>query len=589
MNDKNLDGAALAVLRSRFDGIVRKMSNTLLRTGRSGVLNRAKDFSCCILSPSCELVTAADSLPIHVLSGPDLMARAMLEFHPQPRLGDAYFHNSPYHGCSHAADLSILVPVIDKDGIHRFTVMAKAHQADIGNSEPTTYMGGARDVYHEGALLFPAVQVQRDYRDIDDIIRMCRMRIRVPDQWYGDYLASIGAVRIGERELLKLGEEVGWERLALFTEQWFEYSEQRMIEAIQKVPEGRVTNTSTHDAFPGFPSGGLTIGAQVEVDPVAGRISVDLSDNPDCLPTGMNLSEACSRTAAMIGVFNSIDHDVPKNAGSFRRINVVLRDGCIAGKPIHPYSCSAATTNIADRVANSVQTAFAHLGDGFGMAEVGAVIAPSTGVISGTDPRTGHIFVNQVFLGASGGAANAASDAWWTIGHVGNAGASCIDGIEQAELVQPIIVYSRSFLRDSEGAGQFTGAPSTRVEFGPAGCAINIGYLSDGCVNAARGVRGGTSGGAAAQTLRKPNGATEDLPASANISVEDGEVIVATSCGGGGYGPPHARNVDQVLSDVLEGIVSVQRAETVYGVVLTKEGEVDTAATRDLRKQYENV
>ena len=41
-------------------------------------------------------------------------------------------------------------------------------------------MGTATDVYEEGALIFAAVQVQRDYRDIEDIIRICEMRIRVP-------------------------------------------------------------------------------------------------------------------------------------------------------------------------------------------------------------------------------------------------------------------------------------------------------------------------------------------------------------------------------------------------------------------------
>ena len=113
----------------------------------------------------------------------------MQQFHPELKRGDAFLHNSPYHGCSHAADHTILVPVIDDAGTHRFTVLAKAHQADCGNSMPTTYMGAARDVYEEGALIFPAVQVQRDYRDIEDIVRMCQMRIRVPEQWWGDYLA----------------------------------------------------------------------------------------------------------------------------------------------------------------------------------------------------------------------------------------------------------------------------------------------------------------------------------------------------------------------------------------------------------------
>ena len=67
-----IDGVRLALLNRRFEGIVRKMSNTLLRTGRSGVLNTARDFSCCIVTAENELLAAAESLPIHVLSGPDL-------------------------------------------------------------------------------------------------------------------------------------------------------------------------------------------------------------------------------------------------------------------------------------------------------------------------------------------------------------------------------------------------------------------------------------------------------------------------------------------------------------------------------------
>lgn len=76
------DGVKLALVNNRLQGIARKMSNTLARTGRSGVLNIARDFSCCIVSADDELVAAAESLPIHVLSGPDLMSKSMKELHP---------------------------------------------------------------------------------------------------------------------------------------------------------------------------------------------------------------------------------------------------------------------------------------------------------------------------------------------------------------------------------------------------------------------------------------------------------------------------------------------------------------------------
>ncbi len=566
MKPQPLDGAQLAILNNRFEAVARKMANTLLRAGRSGVLNRARDFSACIVTADHQLLAAAESLPIHVLSGPDLMAASMKRFHPELRRGDAFLHNSPYHGCSHPADHSILVPVMDDDGVHRFTVVAKAHQADIGNSIPTTYHGTARDVYEEGALIFPAVQVQRDYQTIDDIVRMCEMRIRVPEQWRGDFLAMLGAARIGEREILDLAAEIGWNRLTAFEHRWLDYSEQAMVDAIAKLPSGKLSASSTHDPIPGTPPEGIVITAEVEVDRQAGRIVVDLTGNMDALPCGLNLSEACARTSALIGVFNSIDHTVPKNAGAFRRVEVKLREGSVCGIPVHPTSCSAATTNVADRVCAATQSAMAQIADGYGMAEVGAGLSPASGVISGKDPRTGKAFINQLFLGATGGGATAHNDAWMTYLHAGNGGLCFIDSVELDELCQPILVESRRLLQDTEGAGRQRGAPSLEVIFGPVGCDVDVAFVSDGTSNGPAGVRGGGSGGQSRQYLRRVDGT---LVATDQVTVQrvrDGEALVSVTCGGGGYGDPRERDPAKVRHDVAEGWISPERAKQIYGL-----------------------
>ncbi len=125
-------------------------------------------------------------------------------------------------------------------------------------------MGHARDVYQEGALIFPGVKVQRDHRDIGDVIRMCMSRIRVPEQWWGDYLAALGAVRIGERELLALGREVGWDALDQHAEEWFDYAEGRMRAAIGRLPAGRTVVATCHDPFPGVPDG-IPLSIAVEI------------------------------------------------------------------------------------------------------------------------------------------------------------------------------------------------------------------------------------------------------------------------------------------------------------------------------------
>ena len=579
------DPISLAILSRRFAGIVGKMQNTLLRTARSGVINMGRDFSCCILTHDAQLLAVGESLPIHVMVGSDMMAAAMADLHPRLRRGDAFLHNSPYHGCSHAADQSVLVPVIDDGGVHRFTVLAKAHQADIGNSIPTTYHATARDVYEEGALIFPAVKVQRDYRDIDDILRMCMLRIRVPEQWRGDYLAALGAARIGERELLSLGAEFGWKTLDAYVRAWFDYSEQQMAAGLRRLPSGRATAVSVHDPFPGTPPEGIRVSATVTVDSAAPRIEVDLRDNPDCMPCGLNLSESCARTAAMIGIFNSLGATAPTNAGSFRPVRIHLRENCVVGIPRHPTSCSVATTNVADRVTNAVQTAIAELADGFGMAESGAIQTPAAPVVSGVDPRHGRPFVNQLALGDTCGPASPCEDGWITVGNIGSAGILYWDSVEVDEVHHPILVRGRRLVADSEGAGAYRGAPSSEVELGPYRCSMRVIYVSDGTKNAARGVRGGLTAAPARQFLRRPSGDLVDAPAFGDLEIPDGTSIIGISCGGGGYGSPLARDPERVRRDVAEGYITSGRAEKTYGVVFDTGGAVDEAATSRVRVQ----
>ena len=584
------DGVQLAVSNKRFESVVAKMANTLLRTGRSGVLNMARDFSCCIVTADCELVSAAQCYPIHVLRGPDLMARAMQEFHPRLKRGDAFLHNSPYHGNSHAADHTLLVPVIDEAGMHHFTLLAKAHQADCGNSLPTTYMGGASDVYEEGALIFPATKIQTDYTDIDDIIRMCELRIRVPEQWRGDYLAMCGGVRIGERALLEIGQDVGWDTLHRYTRELFDYSERLMIRAIRDMPAGQASAWATHDPVPGTPPEGITIKAGVTIDPRDARIKVDLRDNPDAYPCGLNLSEACALSAAMVGVFGSVGHRVPPNAGSYRRVEVLLREGSVAGIARHPTSTSVATTNLGDRVTCAVQRALAQIGATIGMADGGPAIPAAAGVISGRDPRHEQApFCNEVILGGGGGPGTPVTDGWLTMATMGNAGMPWLDSVEIDEIHHPMIVHQRRIIQDSEGPGCFRGAPGSLVEFGPVDREMAVAYVSDGLVNPAKGTRGGGEGAPARQFKRSPEMMdTPILDVSAQVMLRPGERIVSHTAAGGGFGPPTSRDPNRVKIDVEEGWITKSRARDIYGVVFNKSGEIDSDATHRLRAEADS-
>jgi N-methylhydantoinase B len=575
-----------AVLANRLDVIVREMMNTLFRTGRSAVLNMARDFSCCIVTADDQLLTAAEGLQVHVL-GAGLQTRAMRELHPDLAPGDAFLHNDPLLGNTHPADHTLLVPVFI-DGRHVFTVSAKAHQADCGNSEPTTYMAYARDVYQEGALIFPCVRIQRDYGDVEDVVRMCRSRIRVPEMWYGDYLAALGACRIGERRMQELAARYGLATLEAFVDEWLDYSERRMTEAIRDLPSRRLTVGGRHDPLQGHPEG-IPVGAQLEVDGQRGRISVDLRDNDDCLALGLNLSEACARAGVMIGIYNCLPDDVPHNAGSFRRVEILIRDGSLAGGLTYPHSASVSTTNVLNRLINAIQAGFAQLGPGYGLAEGAGACGAGYGVFSGVDPRTGTPYVNELVIGNNGGPGTPVCDGWITYAMPDCAKTVYIDSIEVLEQKYPIRFKTLRLMADTGGAGRFRGAPGSELVFGPARGTMQVFYFADFGSEPPAGVLGGAPGSLASVEKLEADGRVASKPVIGDVELSVGEWVRGLEAGGGGYGDPLDRDPEAVRLDVVDRWVSPRSAREDYGVVITgSEGpelSVDLAGTQALRER----
>ncbi|TAP41711.1 hydantoinase B/oxoprolinase family protein [Arthrobacter sp. S39] len=580
---REFDPVKLSVLANAFDGIVREMTSGLLRSARSSVINTARDFSCAVLTADNQLLAAAEGVPVHVFgAGP--LGEDMVELHDDIREGDAFLHNDPYRGNSHAADHVILVPIFIQ-GRHLFTAVTKAHQADCGNSLPTTFFATARDVYEEGALIFPCVRVQRDYTDIDDIIRMCRSRIRVPDQWYGDYLASVGASRIAERRLHELAEKFGVDDLVDFVDAWFDYSERLTASAIETLPEYVLHGTTAHDPFPGTGPDGVPLQATIEVKPKQGKITIDLRDNPDNLPNGLNLTKATATGAALAGILSGIPENLPSNAGTFRRIEVLLRDGCAVGIPKHPFSCSSGTTNLADRVVNLVQAAFSQIDDGYGTAEGAAGQAPAKSVISGIDERNGNAYVNQILVGGVGGPATPYVDGWPTYQRPVCGALLYHDSVEVDEQRYPILVHERTLIADSGGAGRQRGGLATRVTMEPRVQSMTITYGIEGKLNPPRGVRGGRDGAVPAAWVEDlKTGERREIPVVGRYDLQSGEKVVSITPGGGGYGDPLERDVLAVLDDYRESRVSLAAAVAEYGVVII-DGAIDEAATAKTRQE----
>ena len=84
--------------------------------------------------------------------------------------------------------------------------------------------------------------------------------------------------------------------------------------------------------------------------------------------------------------------------------------------------------------------------------------------------------------------------------------------------------------------------------------------------------------------LQAADGSVKPLPSKVPYhKAKAGDRFIAIGPSGGGYGDPRKRAPEAVLSDVLDGYVSAQAAQSDYAVAL-RDTTVDLAQTAALRE-----
>lgn len=585
---KKIEPYLMSVLSSRLDGITLEMINTVLRTARSQVLSVARDFSTAILDHNGEVIAAPQGIPVHC-ANMSLTTKYLFAHSDGIHEGDLFLSNSPYHGCTHPADYTYVAPVFH-DGELMFFTFVRAHQADCGNHLPTTYYARAKDVYEEGALIWPVVKIQKEYKDVEDIIKIAKMRIRVPESWYGDYLAAVGAIRTSEKQLHKICEEYGNDLIRDFTEVYQQYGEVRILEEISKLATKKAVYEFPYDAVPGI-SDDITIHLEAQVDKESGDIVVDVTKNVDALEWGLNLSEATTLAACKSGIVTQLDN-VPRIDGAMKHIKVLMRDNCILGVSKHPKSYSAATTNIMDRTMSGMQVLMNQLKSDTGIAESGTNLPGSCSCISGFDFRNNNeAFMTQIHTGASGGPGVKGHDGWITFIDCGVSGCARWNTIEILEQQYPVMVLEEEVIPNAIGSGEFDSSPAIKTVFTARKNPVTFAYSSDGARNGPKGAAGGL-GGTKIKGWRynKKDGVENRIvcePYTEEL-ISATEFLVSECSSGGGYGDPLDRDPEKVRHRTREGWITVDYAKEIYGVVLDTSVElyeVDKEATKELRKK----
>ena len=234
--EEELDPITLAVVEHRLESIALEMTEVMLRTSMSQILNSSRDFSTAILDADCQLVAQGEGIPVHISALP-LAAEAVRDyFGSAVGEGDVFILNDPYFGGSHLPDITIIHPIF-YEGRLIFYAVNRAHHSDVGGGTHGGYNPAATEIYQEG-LRIPPLRLYDRGVPRDDLLQMLAANVRHPENFLGDLNAQIGSVKIAARRAESLLDHYGTERLMGYVSGILAATERQGRQFIADWPDG---------------------------------------------------------------------------------------------------------------------------------------------------------------------------------------------------------------------------------------------------------------------------------------------------------------------------------------------------------------
>ena len=542
------DPITLAVVEHRLESIAQEMTEAMLRTAMSQILNSSRDFSTAILDGDCQLVAQGEGIPVHISALPVAGAAVRDYFGDDIHDGDLFILNDPYFGGSHLPDITIIRPVFH-EGRLLFYGVNRAHHSDVGGGTHGGYNPGANEIFQEG-LRIPPLRLYDKGIPRNDLLQMMSANVRQSENFLGDLNAQIGSVMLAAQRIQSLLADYGSDRLMAVVAEILNATERQVRQFIAGWPDGVYHGESLVDDD-GFDSKLVPIRAKVTI--AGDAMTIDLSESSPQVEGFINSAYANTRSLAHAAIMYLAPMDVARNEGSMRPVQIIAPRGLVVNaNPPAPVCMS--TNHCAEEVVEAVFKALA-------AAIPGAVSAGFSRrlryAITGKDPRTGRQFIWHFFLARGGGGASEGFDGWSNVGEVNVAGGIRSPSIEVTEERFPLFVERHELRPDSGGAGQWRGglgAVCDLIYEGEGPALLNT--AGDGVVVPPFGLFGAAAG--RPHHYKIASNGTERVLGSKEVGVvvNPGDHIVCRSSGGGGYGAQEERDGDAAAWDLKNGYVT---------------------------------
>ncbi len=567
------------VLRHAFFAIIEEMSAALKRSAYSTNIKTRADFSCAFFDKDCRLVVQAFAQPIHLATMVHLVPNTIREYGPE-NIGpdDGILVNDVHRvGGTHLNDISLVSPVYYGGEVVGY-VGNIAHHIDVGGGVPGS-LPVSTSIYQDG-LIIPPVKLVRGGEVQRDVMELVMANVRGKKENAGDFRAQIAANRLGAKRFAELYKRYGKEVVENFIDELFNHTEKRAREQIRSLPKGD------------YEEEGYADDDGVEDRPIRIKVKVSIKDDKvvfdftgtDAQRKGpMNAHYGVARGIGAYVLKCIMGEDVAINHGLYRCFEVI-----VPRKTVLNAEYPASLVGMAEVGTRALEITFRAL------AKALPDKIPAQGKtcicnlsFGGVNPKTGEEYVFYETI-AGGYGARPNKDGMEAVqAHWQNTENS---PVEELEASLPVIILRYELIPDSEGAGKYRGGLGVRRDYWFKDHAATFSALTDVAKYPPLGLFGGLPA-RPLRIIRNPkDGDDTHIGSKVTVSLEPNEVISVQTPGGGGYGNPLERDPLLVLSDVIQGKVSLKRAREVYGVVINPETmEIDWKETESLRRSRMRV
>ena len=563
-----IDPVRFEVMRNALLAITEEMGATLRRAAYSTNIKTRGDFSCAFFDAQLRTIAQAFAQPSHLGSLAHIVPRAIRHYgcdNLEP--GDGILVNDPYLGGVHLNDITLVSPVFHDGALFGY-VANIAHHVDVGGGAPGS-IGVSNEIYQEG-LVIPPVRFVQGGRIDPNIFAMIRSNFRGTREISGDFRAQTAANRLGAQRIEAMIGQYGAENFERYLEELLAYTERRTRVAFAQFPDGRF-EAQMHMDGDGVSDEPIRLVAAVEID--QGTLTIDLTGCDDQRKSPTNATAAQAYSGVVYVLKCLIDTDIPVNDGFYRLVDIRSRPGSVVCAR-HP-AAVAAGWEVAMQLCDLLFRALAP-------ALPERVVAGTKGCVcniafGGIDPESDEYFTYYETI-AGGYGASCSNDGMDAVqAHFQNTENA---PIEETELSYPVRILRYALVEDSEGGGRFRGGLGVRRDYAFPGHAPSFSILSDKARFPPWGLFGGLEARAAKYILNPETANARELPSKITLQLSPGDVVSVQTPGGGGVETPFERAPERVCADVGEGKISVERARSVYAVVVDPAtGVLDEAAT----------